>query len=43
MRHVHIDIQIAGDIAYVSTFDKNSSSKALFDTYRFNKAQVVKA
>lgn len=41
--NAYTDIQIAGDIAYVSTFDKNSSSKVLFDTYRFNKAQVVKA
>jgi len=39
----YTDIQIAGDIAYVSTFDKNSPSKALFNTYRFNKAQVTKA
>ncbi len=37
------DNQINGDIAYVSTFLKGSSSKALFDTYRYNKAKVVKA
>jgi NADH-quinone oxidoreductase subunit G len=38
-----IDIQIAGNISYVSTFMKNSSSNVLFNTYRFNKAKVVKA
>ena len=37
------DNQINGDIAYVSTFLKSSSSKALFDTYRYNKAKVIKA
>lgn len=36
------DTQISGDIAYVSTFEKNSASKALFDEYRFNKAKVTK-
>ena len=36
------DIQITGEIAYVSTFDKNSASKALFDTFRFNTAVVEK-
>ncbi|MGM0519926.1 MAG: ferredoxin, partial [Campylobacterota bacterium] len=37
------DNQINGNIAYVSTFLKNSSSEALFDTYRYNKAKVTKA
>ena len=37
-----IDIQIEGEIAYVSTFDKNSASKALFDTFRYNTAVVEK-
>ena len=40
---VYIDIQIEGNIPYISTFMKNSSSNALFNTYRFNKAKVVKA
>ncbi len=39
----YIDIQIEGNIPYISTFMKNSSSNALFNTYRFNKAKVVKA
>jgi NADH-quinone oxidoreductase subunit G len=38
-----VDIQIDGDIPYVSTFMKNSASNVLFNTYRFNKAKVVKA
>ncbi|MDY0052684.1 MAG: NADH-quinone oxidoreductase subunit G [Aliarcobacter sp.] len=37
-----VDIQIDGNIAYVSTFMKNSLSRALFNTYRFNKAKVLK-
>jgi len=37
-----IDIQIEGEIAYVSTFDKNSPSKALFNTFRYNTAVVEK-
>ena len=41
--NAYCDIQIDGDIAYVSTFMKNSPSKALFNTYRFNKAKVTKA
>lgn len=40
---VYLDEQIAGEIAYVSTFDKNSASTSLFDSYRFNKAIVKKA
>lgn len=39
----YVDIQIEGNIPYISTFMKNSSSNALFNTYRFNKAKVVKA
>ena len=37
-----VDIQIEGEIAYVSTFDKNSASTALFDTFRYNTAVVEK-
>ena len=40
--NAYIDIQITGEIAYVSTFDKNSPSKALFDTFRYNTATVEK-
>ena len=40
--NAYVDIQIKGEIAYVSTFMKNSPSTALFDTYRFNKAKVAK-
>ena len=41
--NAYLDIQISGDIPYVSTFMKNSPSNVLFNTYRFNKAKVVKA
>lgn len=41
--NAYVDIQIDGDISYVSTFMKNSPSNLLFKTYRFNKAKVVKA
>lgn len=41
--NAYVDVQIDGNIAYVSTFMKNSPSNALFNTYRFNKAKVVKA
>ncbi len=41
--NAYVDIQIEGDIPYVSTFMKNSPSNVLFNTYRFNKAKVVKA
>lgn len=41
--NAYVDIQIEGNIPYVSTFIKNSASNALFNTYRFNKAKVVKA
>jgi NADH-quinone oxidoreductase subunit G len=40
--NAYLDIQIDGNIAYVSTFMKNSLSRALFNTYRFNKAKVLK-
>jgi len=40
--NAYIDIQITGEIAYISTFDKNSPSKALFDTFRYNTAIVEK-
>ena len=41
--NAYVVVQIDGNIAYVSTFMKNSPSNALFNTYRFNKAKVVKA
>jgi NADH-quinone oxidoreductase subunit G len=37
---VEIDNKISGDIAYVSTFDKNIDSKSLFGTYRFIEAKI---
>ncbi len=40
--NAYVDIQIDGDIPYVSTFMKNSPSTVLFNTYRFNKAKVIK-
>ena len=40
--NAYIDVQINGDIAYISTFMKNSLSNNLFNTYRFNKAKVTK-
>lgn len=40
--NAYIDIQIEGEVAYVSTFDKNSPSKTLFDTFRYNTAVVEK-
>jgi NADH-quinone oxidoreductase subunit G len=41
--NAYVDIQINGNIPYISTFMKNSPSKTLFNTYRFNKAKVLKA
>lgn len=41
--NAYLDVQITGNIAYVSTFMKNSLSNVLFNTYRFNKAKVAKA
>ena len=40
---IYVDDQIAGEIAYVSTFEKNLNTKALFNTYRYNSAIVKKA
>lgn len=40
---VYFDDQIDGEIAYISTFDKNIKTKELFDSYRFNKAVISKA
>ena len=40
--NAYVDIQIDGNIAYISTFMKNSLSAKLFNTYRFNKAKVLK-
>lgn len=40
--NAYVDIQINGEIAYVSTFEKNSASRALFNTYRYSKAKVTK-
>lgn len=41
--NAYVDVQIMEDVAYVSTFEKNSTSKALFNTYRYSKAKVTKA
>jgi len=41
--NVYLDKQIAGDIAYVSTFEKNLNTKALFDASRYAIALVKKA
>ncbi|MBP7741831.1 MAG: NADH-quinone oxidoreductase subunit G [Aliarcobacter sp.] len=40
--NAYMDVQISGNIAYISTFMKNSLSNVLFNTYRFNKAKVTK-
>ncbi len=40
---VYLDNQIDGEIAYISTFDKNTETKELFNSYRFNKAFISKA
>ncbi|WP_072682263.1 NADH-quinone oxidoreductase subunit G [Arcobacter sp. LA11] len=40
---VYCDNQIAGDIAYVSTFQKDLDTQNLFDTYRYSKAVIKKA
>ncbi len=39
---VYSDNQVSGEIAYVSTFEKNLNTKALFDGYRFTSAIVKK-
>jgi len=41
--NVYSDNQVSGEIAYVSTFEKNLNTKALFDGYRFTSANVKKA
>ena len=40
---VYIDDQIDGDIAYVSTFQKDLNTAELFNAYRYNSAVVKKA
>ena len=40
---IYADDQIGGDIAYVSTFEKNLNTKELFNQYRYNSAIVKKA
>lgn len=39
---VYLDKQIEGEIAYVSTFEKDLKTKELFDTYRYTQAVVKK-
>ena len=39
---IFLDKQIDGEIVYVSTFDKDLNTKALFSTYRYNTAQIIK-
>ena len=41
--NIYCDNQIAGDIAYVSTFQKDLDTQNLFDTYRYSKAVIKKA
>ena len=40
--NVNIDNQVSGEIAYISTFEKNCESKKLFDGYRFQQATIKK-
>ena len=40
---VYLDNQITGEIAYVSTFDKELNTKSLFLNSRYNVALVKKA
>ena len=40
--NAYVDIQIDGEIPYVSTFMKNSPSKDLFKSYRYNTAIIEK-
>lgn len=40
---IFVDEQIKGEIAYVSTFQKDLDTKKLFDTYRYSKAVIKKA
>lgn len=39
---IFLDKQIDGEIVYVSTFEKDLNTKALFSTYRYNTAQIIK-
>ncbi len=41
--NVYHDDQIAGEIAYVSTFQKDLDTQSLFDTYRYSAAVIKKA
>ena len=41
--NIYCDNQIAGDIAYISTFQKDLDTQSLFDTYRYSKAVIKKA
>jgi NADH-quinone oxidoreductase subunit G len=41
--NAYCDEQIAGEVAYISTFQKDLDTKALFDEYRFSKAVIKKA
>ncbi len=41
--NAYCDEQIEGEIAYVSTFQKDLDTKSLFDTYRYSKAVIKKA
>ena len=41
--NIYCDNQIAGDIAYVSTFLKDLDTQSLFNTYRYSKAVIKKA
>ena len=41
--NVYLDKQIEGNIVYVSTFDKNLRTKALFTNSRYNIALIKKA
>ena len=39
---IFLDKQIDGSIVYVSTFEKEANTKALFTAYRYNTAQITK-
>ncbi len=41
--NVYHDDQIAGDIAYISTFEKSLETQNLFNTYRYSTAVIKKA
>ena len=40
--NVRVDNQLAGNIAYVPTFDKEINTEALFESYRFTNANIKK-